>query len=243
MKSVLITGGTGGIGTALTKAFLENDYKVYVTHKHKESAFLDSWLVENAFDSSHVKFISMDLNDRVEVDERLNELLEQQAIDVLINNAGITADSSFLKMAYEQWSSVLETNLKSLFSITQPIAKSMVENGSGKIINISSINGLKGQFGQTNYSAAKAGIIGFSKSLAQELARKNVSVNVIAPGYTLTPMVQEMREDILDSIKSNIPTKQLVALEDLANTALFIANSGMSLTGETISVNGGQYMS
>lgn len=243
MKSVLITGGTGGIGTAFSKAFSNNGYHVFVTHTHKSSEVLDEWLHVNNLSSKCISFISLNLNDRDEVAFKVSNLLKSVKIDVLINNAGITSDATFLKMSQSQWDDVIDTNLKSIFTITQPIARSMVENGFGRIINISSINGLKGQFGQCNYSAAKAGIIGFSKSLAQELASKGVSVNVIAPGYTMTPMVQEIRSDILDKIKSNIPTKQLVLLDDLANTALMIAESGMSLTGETISVNGGQYMS
>jgi acetoacetyl-CoA reductase len=242
MKSVLITGGTGGIGTALVKAFVNKGYHAHVTHTHKGSEFLDNWLAENQLGEDHVSFLPLNLNNREEVAQQLSTLLENSNIDVLVNNAGITADSTFLKMELEQWDNVIDTNLKALFSVTQPIARSMVEHGYGRIINISSINGLKGQFGQCNYAAAKAGIIGFSKSLAQELATKGVTVNVIAPGYTMTPMVESIREDILDKIKGNIPTKQLVLLEDLAKTALLIAESGMSLTGETISVNGGQYM-
>lgn len=242
MKTVLITGGTGGIGTALVKAFVNKSYHAFVTHTHKTKETLDSWLFENELSSNDITFLPLNLNNRNEIELQLSALLEKSNVDVLINNAGITADSTFLKMKSEQWDNVINTNLTSLFSVTQPIARSMVENGFGRIINISSINGLKGQFGQCNYSAAKAGIIGFSKSLAQELAPKGVSVNVIAPGYTMTPMVESMREDILEKIKGNIPTKQLVLLDDLAKAALMIAESGMSLTGETISVNGGQYM-
>lgn len=243
MKSVLVTGGTGGIGSALVKAFTKKGYHAFVTHNHKTNDFLRNWASENELDDKRVSFIGMDINNRSEVIEQLSILLNNSKVDVLINNAGITADSTFLKMSLEQWDSVLDTNLRALFSITQPIARSMVENSFGRIINISSINGLKGQFGQCNYSATKAGMIGFSKSLAQELAGKGVTVNVIAPGYTSTPMVEKMREDILEKIKNGIPTRQLVLLDDIANTALMIAESGISLTGETISVNGGQYMS
>ena len=243
MKSVLVTGGTGGIGSALVKAFTKKGYYAFVTHNHKSKHFLNKWSSENGLDDKCISFIGMDINNRYEVAEQLSILLTNSKVNVLINNAGITADSTFLKMNIEQWDSVLDTNLRSLFSITQPIARSMVENGFGRIINISSINGLKGQFGQCNYCATKAGMVGFSKSLAQELASKGVTVNVIAPGYTSTPMIEKMREDILEKIKSAIPTKQLVLLDDIANTALMIAESGVSLTGETISVNGGQYMS
>lgn len=243
MKTLFITGGTGGIGTALVKVFVKSGYHVFVTHTHKTKETLDSWLVINEFSLTDITFLPMDINNRNEVEFQLSSLLENYNVDVLINNAGVTSDSTFLKMKPEQWDEVINTNLSSLFSVTQPIARSMVKNGFGRIINISSINGLKGQYGQCNYSAAKSGIIGFSKSLAQELAQKGVSVNVIAPGYTMTAMVNCMPEDILEKIIGNIPTKQLVLLDDLAKTALMIAESGMSLTGETISVNGGQYMS
>lgn len=243
MKTVLITGGTGGIGTALVKAFIDSGYRAFVTHNHKSASVLKEWLLRNDISPEYIRFLSLNLNNSDEVVREVSTLLNDTQVDVLINNAGITADSSFLKMKSQQWDSVLDTNLKSLFSITQPIANSMVKVGFGRIINISSINGLKGQFGQSNYSAAKAGIIGFSKSLALELATKGVSVNVIAPGYTMTPMVESIRADILEKIKGSIPTKQLVLLDDLAKVALMIAESGMSLTGETISVNGGQYMS
>jgi acetoacetyl-CoA reductase len=172
----------------------------------------------------------------------MNHLLDVHNIDVLINNAGITADSVFLKMTLCEWNNVLNINLLSLFTITQAVAKSMVKSGAGCIINISSINGLKGQFGQTNYSASKAGIIGFTKSLALELASKGVRVNAIAPGYTSTPMVNKIRDDIKVKLCNNIPTNKFVTPSEIAKTAFFVASDISSLTGETISVNGGQYM-
>ncbi|MFB2800293.1 3-oxoacyl-ACP reductase [Shewanella seohaensis] len=243
MKNVIITGGTGGIGTALTSCFLSAGFFVYVTHCNKSKEFLDSWISHNKFSSHFIKFVNMDVNDCKSVELALSPILNNVKIDVLINNAGITSDSRFVNMTFEQWFNVINTNLISLFNVTKPVVSNMLTNQRGCIINISSINGLKGQFGQTNYSSSKAGMIGFTKSLALELAAKGIRVNAIAPGYTETPMVQNMRSEVLDSIKSMIPTKQLVQPQEIANTALFIAEGMTSLTGETISVNGGQYMS
>lgn len=192
---------------------------------------------------SKIEFVNCDLSDNEQTSIVINKLLERHNVDVLINNAGITADSTFLKMALEDWTNVINVNLLSLFTITQIISRKMVNNGEGSIINISSINGLKGQFGQTNYSTSKAGIIGFTKSLAQELASKGLRVNAIAPGYTSTPMVEKMRGEIKVQLCKSIPTKKLVTPLEIAKTAYFIASDISSLTGETISVNGGQYMS
>ncbi|MDA7771915.1 SDR family NAD(P)-dependent oxidoreductase [Pseudomonadales bacterium] len=243
MKNVLITGGTGGIGTALTKCFVENGYHVIATHNSKSDPFLVEWLSDNGLSSEQVAFINLNLIKAQETIETIDALLVEKQIDILINNAGITADATFLKMSLEQWYSVLQTNLVSLFGISQGVAKQMVARGSGNIINISSINGLKGQYGQTNYSASKAGILGFTKALAQELAAKGVRVNAICPGYTMTPMVSELPSRVLDKIKGDIPTGNLVDPKEIAFTALFIAQSMPSLTGETISVNGGHYIS
>ena len=243
MKNVLITGGTGGIGTALTKCFVKNRYHVIATHNNKSEVFLTSWLSDNGLSSEQVEFLNLNLVMTEKTIETIDTLLLETQIDILINNAGINADATFLKMSFEQWTSVLNTNLVSLYGITNSIAKHMALRGSGKIINISSINGLKGQYGQTNYSASKAGIIGFTKALSLELAKRGVSVNAICPGYTMTSMVLDIPSKILEKITSEIPTKKLVQPDEVAKTALFIAESTNSLTGETISVNGGQYLS
>ena len=162
---------------------------------------------------------------------------------MLVNNAGITRDTTFKKMSWEQWQEVMDTNLSSLFSVTQPVFNQMCEQGSGRIINISSVNGLKGQYGQVNYSAAKAGMIGFTKALAAEGARFGVTVNAVAPGYTATPMVTAIREDVLDSIKATIPLKRLATTEEVAGAVLYLAGEYAGyVTGETLSVNGGLYM-
>lgn len=243
MKTLLISGGTGGIGSALSIKFIEKGYKVFTTHNNKSEDFLNNWLIQNNIPKKNIQFINCDIRDEKNTKIAIEQVLKNNNIDVLINNAGITKDSSFLKMTSEQWSDVINTNLISMFNFTQSVAKQMVESKFGNIINISSINALKGQFGQTNYSASKSGIIGFTKSLALELSSKGVRVNAICPGYTLTPMIQKLSPEILKSITSNIPIGKLVNANEIANTALFIVEDMPSLTGETISVNGGHYMS
>jgi acetoacetyl-CoA reductase len=164
--------------------------------------------------------------------QKVSNLLESFSIDVIVNNAGVTEDSRFLKMNFQQRNKVLQVNLVGLFGITQGIAKQMSLSGSGSIINTSSINGLKGQFGQTNYSASKAGVLAFTKAVAQELASSGVQVNAIAPGYTSTPMVKKLSPEILNGICGDIPTKQLTDVDDIADTVLFLAQDIPSLTGK-----------
>jgi acetoacetyl-CoA reductase len=146
-------------------------------------------------------------------------------------------------MSAEAWFDVINTNLNSVFNVTQPLFSAMCEKGGGRVINISSVNGIKGQFGQTNYSAAKAGMIGFTKALAYEGARAGVTANVVAPGYTGTPMVEQMKTEVLDSIRSTIPMQRLATPEEIAESVWFLASdAGAYITGETLSVNGGLYM-
>jgi acetoacetyl-CoA reductase len=168
---------------------------------------------------------------------------EQKAgapIDILVNNAGITADKMFKGMERAQWDAVINTNLSSLFNVTKQVSAKMADRGWGRIINISSVNGVKGQAGQTNYSAAKAGVIGFTKALAQELAAKGVTVNAIAPGYVATKMVTAIREDILKGIIDSVPVKRLAKPEEIGFAVVFLADelSGFT-TGATLNVNGG----
>lgn len=243
-KIVLVTGAAGGIGTEVCRMFLNNGYKVVATHRPGKEEQAKSWLSQEKLDSQDIQLLALDVSDHKAVGEVLGETLRQLGqIDVLVNNAGITRDATFKKMSWEQWQEVMETNLNSLFSVTQPVFNQMCEQGSGRIINISSVNGLKGQYGQVNYSAAKAGMIGFTKALAAEGARFGVCVNAVAPGYTATPMVTAIREDVLDSIKATIPLKRLATTEEVAGAVLYLAGEfGGYVTGETLSVNGGLYM-
>lgn len=167
----------------------------------------------------------------------------QKNVEILVNNAGITRDAMLHKSEFENWQAVINTNLTSCYNMCRAVISKMRDNNFGRIISISSINGLKGQVGQTNYAAAKAGIIGFTKALALESAIKNITANVIAPGYTNTDMVAKLDPKILEAIKQNIPTQRLGEPDEVARTVMFLsADEAGFITGETISVNGGQYM-
>ncbi|MCC4265583.1 acetoacetyl-CoA reductase [Oceanimonas baumannii] len=243
-KIALVTGAAGGIGTEVCRLFVNNGYKVLATHRPGKEQQAVSWLQEEGLAGQDIQLLALDVADHDATATILADTLREMGhIDVLVNNAGITRDATFKKMSWDQWKEVMDTNLNSLFSVTQPVFNNMCEKGSGRIINISSVNGLKGQFGQANYSAAKAGMIGFTKALAAEGARFGVTVNVVAPGYTGTPMVTAIREDVLDSIKATIPLKRLATTEEVAGAVLYLAGEfGGYVTGETLSVNGGLYM-
>lgn len=242
MKNMLISGGTGGIGTAITLEFIRNGYHVFTTHNNKSSEALLEWKTVNQVSDENITFLNCDLTKLAQVESIIGDIAQEHSIDVLINNAGITDDSSFLKMKYEQWFNVLNLNLLSVFTFTQIVVKQMVLKRQGCIINISSINAHKGQFGQTNYCASKAGLLAFTKSLSLELATKGVRVNAICPGYTLTPMLDSVPSEVLDKIQNGISTGKLVDVQEIARTAVFISEELPSLTGSTISVNGGQYL-
>ena len=201
-------------------------------------------LKTKALQKTDVRFVLTNLNEHEAATAAIQEAIDAEGrVDVLVNNAGITRDATFKKMSYTQWSEVIETNLKTLFTVTQPVFNKMLEQKSGRIVNISSVNGLKGQFGQANYSATKAGIIGFSKALAQEGARSNICVNVVAPGYTATPMVTAMREEVIKSIEAQIPLQRLAAPTEIAAAVMYLVSDHAAyVTGETLSINGGLYM-
>ncbi|MEZ8824357.1 SDR family oxidoreductase [Vibrio amylolyticus] len=243
-KLALITGSKGGIGSAISSKLVADGFRVIATYYTGNYDCALEWFTEKGFTKEEVRLFELDVTNASECAERLSQLLEEEGtIDVVVNNAGITKDGLFKKMSLEAWRDVIDTNLNSLFNVTQPLFASMCEKGGGRIVNISSVNGLKGQFGQTNYSAAKAGMIGFSKALAAEGARSGVTVNVVAPGYTGTPMVEQMKPEVLDSIKAQIPMKRLATPEEIAESVSFLASDAAAyITGETLSVNGGLYM-
>mgnify|MGYP000181483535 CR=1 FL=1 len=241
-KVAYVTGGMGGIGTAICQRLHKEGFKVIAgcgpTRDHAK------WLAEQkalgyTFHAS-VGNVS-DWNSTTEAFSKAKA--EHGSIDVLVNNAGITRDRMFLKMSREDWDAVIDTNLNSMFNVTKQVVGDMVEKGWGRIINISSVNGEKGQAGQTNYSAAKAGMHGFTMALAQELANKGVTVNTVSPGYIGTEMVRAIREDVLDKIVGTIPVKRLGLPEEIASIIAWIAGneSGYS-TGADFSVNGGLHM-
>ena len=241
-KVAYVTGGMGGIGTAICQRLHDDGFKVIAGCGPTRD--YTKWLDEQKA-LGYTFYASVgnvgDWESTVEAFSKTKA--EHGSIDVLVNNAGITRDRMFIKMTPEDWRSVIETNLNSMFNVTKQVLADMVEKGWGRIINISSINGAKGQAGQTNYSAAKAGMHGFSKALAQELASKGVTVNTVSPGYVGTDMVRAIREDVLEKIVATIPVKRLGEPKEIASMVSWLAsNEGGYATGAEFSVNGGQHM-
>ena len=238
-RVALVTGGTRGIGEAISKALKDAGYSVAANYGGNDEA-------ANRFKSeTGIPVFKFDVSDAASCEAGIGSVeAELGPVDILVNNAGITRDGMFHKMTFDQWSAVIRTNLDSMFTCTRPVIEGMRERGFGRIIIISSINGQKGQMGQANYSAAKAGVIGFAKALALENAGKGVTVNVIAPGYIATEMVRAVPEEVLKSkILPLIPVGRLGEAEEIARSVLFLAgdNAGF-ITGSTLSVNGGQSM-
>jgi acetoacetyl-CoA reductase len=233
----------GGLGTAICQELAKAGHKVVAAY-HPQFDNKDQWLQEQAA-AGFNDFIPVagDVADLASVEAMVAEA-EQKAgpIDILVNNAGITRDGRFVKMERDQWDAVINTNLTSLFNVTKQVSAKMANRGWGRIINISSVNGVKGQAGQANYSAAKAGVIGFTKAIAQELAAKGVTVNAIAPGYVATKMVMAIREDVLKGIVDSVPMKRLAKPEEIGFAVAFLADELSSFTtGATLNINGGLY--
>jgi acetoacetyl-CoA reductase len=238
-RVALVTGGTRGIGAAISKAMKEAGYTVAANYGGNDEA------AQKFKGETGIPVYKFDVSDAAACEAGIRTIeSELGPVDVLVNNAGITRDGMFHRMTFDQWQAVIRTNLDSMFTCTRPVIDGMRNRGFGRIIIISSINGQKGQMGQTNYSAAKAGVVGFAKALAQENANKGVTVNVIAPGYISTEMVQAVPEEVLKTkILPLIPTGRLGEPEEIARTVLFLAaDEGGFMTGSTISINGGQYM-
>jgi len=237
-RVALVTGGTRGIGKAIVKRLKEAGLTVAAGYAGNEEnarkvaedlgVFIVKGSVDNFYDCKRAA---------QEVEAALGP------IDVLVNNAGITRDGFFHKMSLEQWQEVIHTNMDSVFNMTRQVIEGMRERGWGRIINISSINGQKGQAGQTNYSAAKAGMIGFTKALAMESASKGITVNCVAPGYTSTEMVSAIAPAVLEKIVAGIPVGRLGTPEEIAEvTAFLVSDNASFITGATIAINGGQHM-
>ena len=241
-KVAYVTGGMGGIGTAICQRLHKDGFKVIAGCGPTRD--FEKWLGEQkALGFTFYASVGnvADWNSTVEAFSKAKA--EHGAIDVLVNNAGITRDRMFLKMTREDWDAVIDTNLNSMFNVTKQVVPDMVERGFGRIIQISSVNGEKGQAGQTNYSAAKAGMHGFSMALAQELATKGVTVNTVSPGYIGTDMVKAIRQDVLDKIIGTVPVKRLGEPSEIASIIAWLASDeGGYATGADFSVNGGLHM-
>lgn len=237
-RVAVVTGGTRGIGEGISVALKAAGYKVAATyHGNDEKA--------QAFkERTGIPVFKFDVADFAACQQGVAQIVAAVGpVDVLVNNAGITRDALMHKMALEQWQEVMRTNLDSLFNMTRAVIEPMRASGFGRIINISSINGQAGQLGQTNYSAAKAGVIGFTKALAQESAIKGITVNCIAPGYIDTDMVRAVPQNVLDAIIAKIPVKRLGTAADIARGVVFLASDEAGfITGSTLTLNGGQYI-
>jgi len=241
-KVALVTGGTGGIGAAILRRFAKEGARVATNYRNEEKA--QAWLDDMRQAGLDARVYRVDVTD-YDGCQKLIEDIEKDLgpIDILVNNAGITQDTTLRKMTKDQWDSVLGVNLDGLFNVTRPLVPRMLERGRGRIINISSINGQKGQIGQTNYAAAKAGMHGFTMALAQEVARKGITVNTVSPGYIATEMVLAVPEDIRKQIIAQIPVGRLGEPEEIAELVTYLASDKASfITGADLAINGGQHM-
>jgi acetoacetyl-CoA reductase len=234
----------GGIGTAICHRLAREGAKVVATCLPAEAGCIDSWTAEMNSRGADIAVVVGDVSNAEGGAALIGEIVEKfGAVDILVNGAGITRDSSMKKMSVEQWEAVIDTNLNSVFYVTRPIWNTMIERGFGRIINISSINGQRGQFGQANYSAAKAGMHGFTMALAYEGAAKGVTVNTVSPGYIDTPMTAAMRDDVREAIISAIPMRRMGQPEEIAQAVAFLADEESNyITGVNLPINGGLFI-
>lgn len=242
-KTAIVTGGTKGIGKGIVLTFLKNNANVVVTYKSDETSatLLKDELVKLNISESRYLILKSDISNMSETEEIVERTISKFGnIDILVNNAGVVKDMLMLKMSSEDFGGVVETNLNGTFNMTKAALKVILKNRAGSIINMSSINGIEGAPGQVNYSASKAGIIGFTKSIAKEIGIRNVRVNAIAPGFIETDMTKELKEEYKNKILENIPLGRAGMPTDVANVALFLASDMSSyVTGEVIRVDGG----
>jgi acetoacetyl-CoA reductase len=243
-RIAVVTGGMGGLGETISTKMADAGYRVVVTYSPSNTKY-KSWLEEMKGRGYSFSAFPIDVVDYDSCARQCSIIqAEVGAIDILVNNAGITRDMTFKKMTKTDWDAVMRTNLDSCFNMTKQVMDGMVERTWGRVINVSSVNGQKGAFGQTNYSAAKAGIHGFTKALALEVARKGVTVNTISPGYIGTKMVTAIPKEILDSkILPQIPVGRLGQPDEVAGLIIYLCSQEAAfVTGANISINGGQHM-
>jgi acetoacetyl-CoA reductase len=237
----LVTGGSRGIGRAIALELGRHGASVAVGYAHNKEA-AEAVAAEIATSGGEAFAFGCDIGDPDAIEPAIATVMERFGkLDVLVNNAGITRDRSLAKMSVDEWDDVLRTNLSSVFHMTSRVLPHMVKAGHGRIVNISSVIGLHGNFGQANYAAAKAGIVGFTKSAALELARKGVTVNVIAPGFIETEMIAAMPEEVRATILAKIPMGRFGRPEEIAQAVVFLVASGEYITGQVISIDGGLY--
>ena len=238
-KNIIITGASGGIGNAIVKELYENEANILATGTKKEK------LEDLKSRFKNIKILSFDISQHKQIDEFIDNATKELGgeLNCIVNNAGITKDNLAIRMSFEEWKNVIDTNLTSTFLLSKAAIKKMLKNKNGKVINITSVVGHTGNLGQANYTAAKAGIVAMSKTLAVEYAKKNINVNCISPGFIKTNMTEMIDSKYKDIIISKIPSARLGEPEDVANAVLFLASDQSDyINGETLHVNGGMYM-
>ena len=241
-RTALVTGGTGGIGTAIVRTLARQGHRVATNYR--DAAKGEAWRAAMAAEGIEVCMVPGDVADPVSAEAMVREVEARcGVVDILINNAGITRDTTFHRMDYQQWSEVVNTNLNACFNVTRPVIEGMRARKWGRIVQISSINGQKGQYGQANYAAAKAGMHGFTISLAQENAKFGITVNTVSPGYVGTDMVMAVPEEVREKIVAQIPIGRLGRPEEIAHAVAFFTTDEASwITGANLAINGGHYM-
>lgn len=241
-RTALVTGGTGGIGTAIVRYLARQGHRVATNFRDEARAA--AWREDMVRDGIDVVMVPGDVSDPVSAEAMIRAVEERTGpVEILVNNAGITRDTTFHKMDYQQWTEVVNTNLNACFNVTRPVIEGMRTRQWGRIVQISSINGQKGQYGQANYAAAKAGVHGFTISLAQENARFGITVNTVSPGYVGTDLVMAVPEDVRAKIIAQIPIGRLGRPEEIAHAIAFLtAEESSWITGSNLAINGGHYM-
>ncbi|WP_266160052.1 acetoacetyl-CoA reductase [Dyella silvatica] len=241
-RTALVTGGTGGIGSAIIRYLAKQGHRVATNYRDQAKA--DAWHASMAREGIDVLMVPGDVSEHAACEAMIETIQSKLGhVEILVNNAGITRDTTFHKMSYQQWTDVVNTNLNACFNVTRPVIDGMRGKKWGRIVQISSINGQKGQYGQANYAAAKAGMHGFTISLAQENAKFGITVNTVSPGYVGTDMVMAVPEEVREKIVAQIPIGRLGKPEEIAHAVAFFTGEETSwITGTNLSINGGHYM-
>ncbi len=243
-RVALITGGIGGIGTAICQRLAKDGCRVVANHHPAEQEAADAWRNAQAQEGLEIETAAGDVSSSEDSARMIQEIIDRHGgVDILVNCAGITRDKTFKRMEVSHWDAVINVNLNSVFYVTRPVWEGMLERGFGRVVNISSVNGQRGQFGQTNYSSAKAGMHGFTMALAQEGAAKGITVNTISPGYVETAMTLTMRDEVREAIISGVPMRRMGSPHEIAAAVAFLVSEENGyVTGANIPVNGGLFM-
>lgn len=244
-RVALVTGGNGGIGSAICRELASQGHVVVAGYFPPEKEAAEAWQKQLADDGLAIELAAMDVSSYEDSERAIGEIADKHgAVDILVNCAGITRDGTLKKMPDANWKAVMATNLDSAFNTTRHVINGMLEQGWGRVVNIASVNGQRGQFGQANYSAAKAGMHGFTMAVALETAAKGITVNTVSPGYISTPMTQAMPEKVLEAIVNSVPMRRMGTPEEIANTVAWLVSEGNGYTtGANIPVNGGLFTS